>query len=226
MQKIAKYVLGIFAGISIFLMIYCVSAGHCFSLTMIKQYTTRFDYFVSQHYIQAAFLYIGLFAGLIIVAFPVITPISILGGYSFGVVLGATYACLGATIGSLITFSLFRYVFAEMIQQKYAYRLHIFNKHVQEEGYSYLLMLHFLLVPFFIINTLAAVTPISWWTFIWTTVVGTVPIFLVHSFAGRQLRHLNSIHRVLSWPIVALFASLLLLAFLPIAIKRLYRWYK
>lgn len=223
MEKYIKYLLASLIGTSVLIMIYCLGFGDCFSMAAIRRYTHGLDMLIETNYPMAIFLYCSIFAALITASFPIVAPLTLLAGYSFGVLLGAIYSCLAATVGSLIAFSLFRYVFANGIQQRYKQRLATFNKKIKEEGHSYLLTLHFMLVPFSIINVLAAVTPIGWLTFIWTTMVGSFPVLLIYAFAGRQLRTLKSAHGIISWPVMIMLLLLVGMALLPIIIKRLYK---
>ncbi|MCA9770245.1 TVP38/TMEM64 family protein [Candidatus Dependentiae bacterium] len=223
MEKYIKYFLALLISISILIMIYCMGFGDCFSIGAISRYTRALDVLIRTNYLMAIFLFCVIFAALITASFPIVVPLTLLGGYSFGVLPGTLYSCLAATVGSLISFALFRYVFAKTVQQHYKDRLVIFNQKIKEEGHSYLLTMHFMLVPFSIINVLAAVTPISWFTFIWTTTVGSFPVLLIYAFVGRQLRTLKSTHGIISWPVMIFLLLLAALAFSPIVIKRLYR---
>ena len=91
---------------------------------------------------------------------------------------------------------------------------------MRKYGANYLLMVHYAsVIPFFFINTLAAISDVGWWTFLWTTVIGFIPLAIIYSFAGRELGSIKSVQDIMSPTIIGVFILLLLLAFLPIVIK-------
>ena len=80
------------------------------------------------------------------------------------------------------------------------------------------------LVPFFVINSLAAMTNVTLFTFIWTTSAGIIPISLLFTYMGSKLGTFNSVGEVLTLPIFLAFAALALIALLPIAIPMFKSW--
>lgn len=190
------------------------------SLEQLQAHSLAFKHYVGGHYLMAVLMYIGIYALTIAIGIPGVAPLSVLGGYLFGVFLGTAYGALGATVGSLIAFVVVRYVLRDWIKRKYGNKLEPFNKQMRKYGANYLLMVHYAsIIPFFFINSLAAMADVGWWTFIWTTVVGFIPLAMIYSFAGRELATIKSLHDILSPPIIAVFFILIALAFLPIIIK-------
>ena len=76
-------------------------------------------------------------------------------------------------------------------------------------------------IPFFVINTLAGLADVPLFTFIWTTVLGSLPLLFIYSLAGRQLGEIEAVRDILKPHMVALLIILALLALLPMVIKRL-----
>ena len=96
------------------------------------------------------------------------------------------------------------------------------RNNVQKFGVSYLLMLQFLtLVPYFIINTVAAVAHVPVLTFVWTTAVGALPLLFVYSFAGRQLGAIQSMRDIVTLPMLLAFVLLAFIAILPMIIRKI-----
>lgn len=218
-----KYGIRIFFAFIIIVMIaaiiYCFGFGDCFSRQAWQNYAMSFNKLVATNYTQAALVYTVIYGLLIAASFPIVMPLTILGGYAFGVLPATLYSLIAAVCGSAIVFALFRYVFKEVVQRRYNSQLAWFNEKTRKYGSSYLLVLHFLLVPYSIINVLAAITPISWWTFIWTTIVGSLPILLVYAFAGEQVKTIESAKDILSPSVIAVLLLLVLLSLIPIIIK-------
>lgn len=192
-----------------------------FSFAYLKTSSDFFKQFLEKNYWNAVGIYIGIYAILVAVGVPSVAPLTLLGGFLFGVLSGAAYAVISGTIGSLVTFLFIRYLFGAVLQKRYKERLQRFNKQIQEHGVNYLLMLHFLsVVPYFVINSLAALTNISFWTFLWTTVIGSIPLALIYSFAGLQLSNIESARDIFSPSLIILLFLLVLLALMPILIRK------
>lgn len=190
------------------------------TLEQIQEHSMAFKAFVGQHYFVAVLMYIALYAVTIAVGIPGVVPLSLLGGYLFGVLFGTVYGAFGATIGSVIAFVIVRYLLRDWVARRYGYRIEGFNKQMRKYGANYLLMVHYAsVIPFFFINTLAAISDVGWWTFLWTTVIGFIPLAVIYSFAGRELGSIKSVQDIMSPTIIGVFILLLLLAFLPIVIK-------
>ena len=190
------------------------------SLEQIQVHSLAFKHYVGAHYFPAVLMYMGIYALTIAIGIPGVAPLSLLGGYLFGVLLGTAYGAVGATIGSLIAFVAVRYLLGDWVRRKYGNQFERFTKQMDKYGANYLLMVHYAsIIPFFFINSLAALAGVTWWTFIWTTVVGFIPLAMIYSFAGRELATIESVQDILSPPIIAVFIILILLAFLPIVIK-------
>jgi Uncharacterized conserved protein len=190
------------------------------TLEQIQAHSMAFKHSVGEHYFVAVLIYIGIYALTIAVGIPGVVPLSLLGGYLFGVLLGTVYGAFGATVGSVVAFVIVRYVLKNWVKRRYGSHVEGFNKQMRQYGANYLLMVHYAsIIPFFFINSLAAISDVGWWTFIWTTIVGFIPLAVIYAFAGRELATIESVNDILSPPIIAVFVILIFIAFLPILIK-------
>ncbi len=192
-----------------------------FSLTALKDDKHFLKTLISENYYATVFVYILIFIAVISLAIPGSAALTLLGGYLFGALEGGAYAIIGSVVGATVSFLLFRYVFSRYVGTWYGKRVERFKEQINTHGASYLLMLHFVIVvPYFVINTLAAVTDISLFTFMWTTLVGCIPIVAVYAFAGRQLSYINSVGDIFSPTIIIAFMLLILVACMPIIIRK------
>lgn len=200
---------------------------HIVTLDWIKQQAEALKLLADAHYYRAVILYILSYTTLIALGFPVAAFLSIPGGFLFGAVEGAVYAVIGATLGSFISFVLVRYYIGSFFQKRYKKRLAFFNEQMERYGISYLLIIHYLsVIPFFVINSLAALTLVSFWDFIWTTIVGFIPMALIYSFAGSRLHLIESIRDIFSPHIILLLLFLIFMALVPLIIRRYMGTYK
>jgi len=197
--------------------------GDYLTLSYIQNASHHFKLFVEKHYWSSVFFYILSGALLIIAGFPYVSPLTLLGGFLFGVIPGTLYAVTGSTIGSVLSFFIMRHLFGARLQERYKDKLAIFNRQMKEHGSSYLLVLHYVtVIPFLVINTLAALTNVSFWTFLWTTVLGSLPLAFIYSYAGLKLGSINKASDIFSPPLILSLFLLILLSLVPVFIK----WYQ
>lgn len=194
---------------------------HYFSLSALKDENHFLRLLIATHYYYAVALYLFIFIAVIAFAIPGSAALTLLGGYLFGALAGGLYALLGSVIGSTFCFLLFRYFLTPYVRIWYGLRIDKFKQQIAYYGNNYLLMLHFvIIVPYMVINAIAAVTDISLATFIWTTTIGAIPIVTVYAFAGRQLSYIHAVSDIFSFPIIMAFVLLIVMALMPIIIQR------
>lgn len=195
-----------------------------FNLDVLKADSERLQLMVVTDYWQSVLLYIVLYAGITLLFLPFVALLTVGGGFLFGTFGGAVYTVIGATLGSMGAFLLVRYFVGELVQERYKVQLMRFNQAMEEGQISYLLAVHFIaVIPFPVVNLLAALTRVPLWTFIWTTAVGIFPGSLVCAFAGNQLTTIHSLKDIVSVNIIIAFSSLVLLALLPLIIQWIVR---
>lgn len=171
-------------------------------------------------------LTIGIFfiAYVMMAAFslPGAAIMTIAGGAVFGLATGTIVVSFASSMGATLAFLAARFIFRDSVQRRFKDRLQRLNDGVQREGGFYLLSLRLVPVfPFFVINLVAALTPLKTWTFYWVSQIGMLPATLVFVNAGTQLGQLSAPGDILSLP---LLGSFLALALLPLLMRRLLSW--
>lgn len=175
---------------------------------------------VETQYVWSVFAYISLFTLGVAFFLPVAMVLTLAGGFLFGLPWGILYANIGGTLGSIASFLMVRYLLGDSLQEKYATRLAGFNQAMHEQGSLYLLFIHFIFViPFFMINTLAGLTRVSLWTFVWTTSLGILPSQFVYIFTGQQLSDINSVQDIFSGGVLVALCLLACLGLVPMFLK-------
>ena len=189
-----------------------------FSLKYVQSNALRFRQFVNNYYVISVFLFLVIFiaAGLFFV--PITSMLTLLGGYLFGVVPGFFYSMVAAVIVSVIIFVVTRYTFRFRVQEyfknRFDGRFDYVSQRIKKDGYSYLLTLHFLpLTPVQLISVAAALSSLSFFTFLWVTIVGLFPGTLLYTLAGQHLTTIQSFDDIISWQMFFIFVGLAFLAF-------------
>ncbi len=192
-----------------------------FSLANLKSHREMLVGFVAQHYFWAVAIYLLVTILIIATTLPLAAFVMILAGLLFGLKWGVIYANIGATIGACVSFIWLKYVFGEAVPAHLKLRLANFSKNIEAYGSLYFLSMHLMsLLPFFLINTLAVVAHISFFTFLWTTSIGIIPVSILYAYIGQRLCEINAISEVLTLPIMGAFILLGLIALLPVLVSK------
>lgn len=201
---------------------YYFDLGSYITLENIKEQSHHLQEFTQQYYLRSVIGYLAVYVGTLLVGIPAVAPMTILGGYLFGTLFGTLFAILGATLGAIASFLIIRHLLKTFVRSHYQQRFQRFNERVHKYGSMYLLILHLMaIVPFVVINTLAAVTDVHIVTFIWTTIAGGLPLIFVYAMAGDKLGEIESVGDIFSVEIVILLVVFILLALLPMIMKKL-----
>ncbi len=220
-QRLKRGIIIILVIIGLIVLLRFFGIADYFSFAYLKKSSHHLKSLLNTYYWNSVVVFVGTYALLVAGGFPSVAPLSLLGGFLYGLLPGTLYSVIAGTLGSLITFIIIRYLFGSYLQYRYKDRLEKFNEQIHDHGANYLLLLHFLsVVPFFVINSLAALTPVSFWTFFWTSVIGCAPIAFIYCFAGLQLSSIKSVKDIFSPSIIIMLFLLVLLSLLPILIKR------
>lgn len=166
-------------------------------------------------------------AGLIFfISYILVTGVSLPGagimtlaaGAIFGVVWGTILVSFGSVFGATMAFLIARYLFHDYVQHRFSHRLERINKGIREEGDLYLFTIRFVpIFPFFIVNTLMALTPIKTLNFAIVSQIGMLVPTIIFVNAGTQLAKIASPSDVLSLELLLSFA---LLGLFPLIAKK------
>ncbi len=211
-----------------FLLLFFLIVFHYFSIgdyLTFEQLKNNRDYLkqlVGRYYWLSIVIYLAIYIGAIACCIPATPPLTIVGGFLFGVMPGLLYALIGATVGATISFLLVRYVLKNTVRVYFHKRIEQFNKQVTVYGMaSYLLILQFATIfPFFVLNTLAALAHVPLWVFVWTSLVGSFPSLLVYALAGREFGAIESVRDLFSPSVLIVFVILILLVLLPLFLRK------
>ncbi len=131
---------------------------------------------------------IGLMVAHSLVPFPA-ELVTFANGMLFGPVWGLAITWSGAMLGATLAFALARWFgrpFVDALMNE-PHRAAM-DRWMRRQGIGVLLLSRLMpLISFNVINYAAGLTPISWWTFLWTTGVGILPITTLLVVTGDQV---------------------------------------
>ncbi|MDG3088373.1 TVP38/TMEM64 family protein [Vibrio hannami] len=172
---------------------------------------------INDNKLVSALIY--FFAYVLVTAFsiPGAAVVTLLGAALFGFSLSLLLVSFASTIGATLAFLSSRYLLRDWVQSKFGSKLNAINQGVQKDGAFYLFSLRLIPVfPFFLINLLMGLTPISTVRFYLVSQLGMLPGTMVYLNAGTQLATIDSLSGIVSPNVLLSFA---LLGLFPIVAK-------
>jgi uncharacterized membrane protein YdjX (TVP38/TMEM64 family) len=167
-------------------------------------------------------IYFAIYVGTAAVSLPFSGLLTLAAGALFGFWWGVLLAMVSASAGSLAGFVVSRYLFHAAVERRFGARLAPIHKGLREEGAFYLVSIRMVPVfPYWLVNLLMGLTSMRAFTFWWVGTVGLLPIEAAYVFAGTRLASITKPSDVLSPDLIAAF---LVLASLPLLMRRIVRW--
>jgi uncharacterized membrane protein YdjX (TVP38/TMEM64 family) len=177
--------------------------------------------FVHSQRMLSSVVFVLTYIVVVAVSIPGATVLTLLGGFLFGPALGLLLVNIGASSGAILIFLAARYIMHDALQSRYGAQLAKLNGELEKNGASYLLTLRFIpLFPFFLINLLSGLTPVSLFTYTWTTVLGIIPGSLVYILLGSSGATLDTAGNPFSPALIAGLILLALVSLIPVLVKK------
>ncbi len=146
---------------------------------------------------------------------------SVVCGWIFGFWPAVLMVDLALTGAALISFSAARHLMRQYVESRFAAIIGILNRHLEQDGVSYLLMLRFAHIPFSFMNYSLAITSVSYSTFCLTTAVGLLPSTMVFVFIGTRIPSIKTIAEKGVWELMdpILFVGLAATTVFPLLLR-------
>ncbi len=175
----------------------------------LKAHQAALEAFYAKHTLLTIAVYAGAYIIMAALSLPGAAVMTLAGGALFGLVTGLVVVSFASTIGATLAFLMARFLLRDFVQDRFADRLKKINAGIQSDGPFYLLTLRLVPVfPFFVINVVMGLTPISTRMFYIVSQLGMLPGTLVYINAGTQLSQVDSPGGILSPTLIASFVLL------------------
>jgi len=198
--------------------------GDYLSLEYLKLTREGFQILYDRHTVLVIAVYFIIYVIATALALPAATVLTLAGGALFGLVTGVIVVSFASTIGAGLAFIVARYLLGDYVQSRFGDKLTSINKGIEEDGAFYLFTLRLIPVfPFFVINTVIALTRMRFFTYFWVSQVGMFPATIVYVNAGKELGQLDSVSGLLS---PSLITSFVILGVFPLVVKKTLGWYQ
>ncbi len=217
-----KLVFGLILLLTIILL--AVNFSQYLTLENAKAQQEALNAYIDQRFILAITIYFAAYVAITAFSIPGAAVVTLLAAALFGFWTSLLLVSFASTIGATLAFLSSRYLLRDWVQTKFGSKLNAINQGVKKDGSSYLLSLRLIPVfPFFLINLLMGLTPMSVGRFYLTSQIGMLPGTAVYLNAGTQLATIESLSDIVSPSVLASFA---LLGLFPIIAKWLMNKFK
>lgn len=137
--------------------------------------------------------------------------ITVTNGLVFGFAKGVVVTWIGAMTGAVLAFGLSRSLGRPFVLRLLSERQeHRMEEWVDRLGTDTLLVGRFIpAISFNLMNYAAGLAPVSWWTFLWTTGLGILPLTTLMVWAGVKIDTIP----LWGWGLLVLAAFLMILIF-------------
>ncbi len=190
-----------------------------FSLGFLKSQQDSVAALVSSQPLLTAGIFFVVYVMVTALSFPGAAVLTLAAGAIFGLAWGVLLVSFASSVGATLAFWISRFLLRDWVQARFGDRLKAINDGVRSEGGFYLFTLRLVpAFPFFVINLVMGLTPLSSWTFYWVSQLGMLAGTIVFVNAGTQLAHIESLSGILS---PALIFSFVLLGIFPLIAKRI-----
>ena len=195
-----------------------------FNLQFLKEQKEGLNELFEANPLGISALYFLVYVVFTALALPAALILTLAGGAIFGFWHGLALVSFASTIGATLAFLMTRYLFHDSIQSRFGDRLETVNRGIKSEGALYVFGLRLVpLFPFFVINSLLALTKLKTITFYWASQVGMLAGTAVYVNAGTQLAEINDTSDILSLKLIVSFA---LLGVFPFIAKAMLKFIK
>ncbi len=208
------------AGIVILIWLFFIfDLDRYFSLDTLKIELDRLQAYYQANKILTIGIYMVVYIVMTAMSLPGAAVLTLAGGAVFGIFTGVLIVSFASTIGATLAFLFSRYLFRDWVQARFSAKITAINAGIKKEGGLYLFTLRLVPVfPFFMINLVMGLTPISTGLFYLVSQIGMLPGTIVYINAGTQLAKIDALGGILSPNILFAFV---LLGLFPIVSKKI-----
>lgn len=147
--------------------------------------------------------------------------VAFIAGEFYGVVWGTIYSWVGAMLGAALAFALSRYMGRSFVMSMMTESSRKKMEHWSStDSATTLLVVRFIpVIAFNLINYAAGLTHVSWWTFLWTTGLGILPLTTFFVYLGESMRGATLVDWII-FGVVAIFVVVMMRMFKKINARK------
>jgi uncharacterized membrane protein YdjX (TVP38/TMEM64 family) len=177
---------------------------------------------VRGHLAVSLLIYFAAYVTITALSLPAAGALTVIAGALFERLWGTVVVSAASTLGATLAMLASRYLLRDFVQRRYGARLEALQRGIDRDGAYYLFSLRLVpLFPFFLINLGMGLTRMPAGTFAAVSWLGMLPVTFLYVNAGTAMSRIDRPADALS---PGVLVSLILVAALPLLIRRLLRW--
>jgi uncharacterized membrane protein YdjX (TVP38/TMEM64 family) len=161
------------------------------SFETLREHHSALVEFRDAYYVWAMVVFVLAYLVIVLLSLPAAVMASMTGGFLFGLFPGGLLNLTSATLGALLVFLAVRAGFGEGLRKRIDAsegRVQRLSVALRKNEVPMLIALRLLpIMPFFMVNLMAALFGVATLRFAWTTMIGIIPGGLVYTWVGVGL---------------------------------------
>lgn len=154
-----------------------------------NKYRNQILDFEQLHLVEFTIVYIISYILLIAACIPGTILFDLLAGFLFGPITGTFLVLFSYLSGAIINFILVKFIFNDFLSHKFGHLKHIVSRGGMKSTAINLVGLRFIpVIPFWLLNILAALLDIPLKIFVITTFLGIIPTSIIYVMIGHGVR--------------------------------------
>ena len=167
------------------------------------------EQFKNDNFWLASIVYLLVYISVAGLSIPGATILTLIGGAIFGLLWGTVLVSFASTIGATLAFLVSRLLLKDYVQRRFGDYLQPINRGIEKDGNFYLFSIRLVpVIPYFVVNLLMGLTPISAASFYLVSQVGMLPATAVYVNAGVALAQIDSLAGLVSGQVIFAFVLL------------------
>ena len=174
------------------------------------------------NFVTASLAYFLLYIVVAALSLPAAAILTIAGGAVFGFAWGLVLVSFASTIGATLAFLIARILLRDWVQARFGHALKRVNEGIERDGVFYLFTLRLIpAFPFFLVNVLMALTPISTAAFYIVSQLGMLFGTALYVNVGAELGLATTLPDMFG---IGVIRAIVVLAIFPWLAKGMVRW--
>ena len=158
------------------------------SLEYFEAQRSAIQAFVDAHPVKAGAIFFAIYVAVTGLSLPGAAILTLVAGAIFGLLWGVIIVSFASTLGASLAFLASRYLLRDWVQAKFGDKLKTINAGIERDGAFYLFAMRLVpAFPFFAINLLMGLTPMTVRTYYGISQAGMLAGTIVYVYAGTQL---------------------------------------
>lgn len=189
-KKILKLLIFVFLALTFAMLFEHLHLYTYLNLDSFNRYHNQILDFEQQHIFEFTVVYIISYIVLIACCVPGTIIFDLIAGFIYGPFVGVFLVLSCYLLGAIVNFSLVKILFRDILRKRFGHLQHlVLNERGMYATALNLIGLRFIpVIPFWLLNILAAILGIPFWIFVGTTFIGIIPTSIVYVLIGHGVR--------------------------------------